>query len=61
VWKKTTTHMLTSENIYQLAASDAEQIQVSQRQQLAALCNALEASEKERELLAGKAARAESR
>ena len=45
----------------QLAASDAEQIHVSQRQQLKALCSALEASELQREQLEAKALRAEER
>lgn len=45
----------------QLAASDAEQIHVSQRQQLKALCSALEASELQREQLEAKALRAELR
>ncbi len=45
----------------QLSASDAEQIHVSQRQQLKALCSALEASELQREQLEAKALRAEER
>ena len=45
----------------QLSASDAEQMQVSQRQQLEALCNALEGSEAERTLLQARALRAEQR
>ena len=45
----------------QLAASDAEQVQVSQRQQLSALCNALEASETQRDQLQERASRAERR
>ena len=45
----------------QVAASDAEQIQAGQRQQLTALCNALEASEVEREQLQAKAMRADHR
>ena len=45
----------------QLAASDAEQMHVSQRQQLKALCSALEASELQREQLEAKALRAEDR